>query len=99
MHNQSDLVKAFAEKDSILDHLRYLLPTPWDTGKDYAIENVRCYMDSVSGGMVQVGKKLSLFHALSNGRTEVVDGLVKIYIVPMAFSSKWIEEMKRKRSQ
>ena len=98
MHNQSDFVKAFAEKDSILDHLSYLLPAPWDSGKEYTTETVRCYMDSVSGGMVQVGKKLSLFQALTNGKTEVVDSLVKIYVVPQSLSSRWIEEMKQKRS-
>ena len=99
VHNQSDFIKAFAEKDSILDHLSYLLPAPWDAGKEYAIEGVRCYMDSVSGGMVQVGKKLSLFQALTGGNSEIVDGLVKIYVVPTALSSKWVEEMKQKRSQ
>lgn len=96
LHSQTDLVKAFAEKDTILDHLSYLLPLPWDTGKEYSLETVDCYMDTISGGMMKVGKKLSLLDALKNGKSEIVDGLVRIHVVPSALAGQWIEDVKRR---
>ena len=97
IHNQSDFIKAFAEKDSIFDHLSYLLPLPWDSRKEYAIDKVDCYMDTSSGGMVKVGKNSSLLKALTSGKTEVVDGLVRIHVVPSVMSSQWIDEVKKKK--
>lgn len=96
MHNQSDFIKVFAEKDPIIDHLTYIMPLPWDNKGEYSVETVDCYMDTVSGGLVKIGKKKSLLEALSDQRTEVVDGLVRIHVVPSKLASKWIEEVKKK---
>ena len=92
LHNQTDLVKAWAEKDAVWQHLSYILPLPWDETVEY--KDVDCYMDTVTGGLMKVGKKLSLLELLSNGKTEVVDGLVRIYIVPTARANEWIEDVK-----
>ena len=37
MHAQSDFVKKFAEKDTIGDHLSYLIPMPWDSKGEYEL--------------------------------------------------------------
>jgi Cns1/TTC4 Wheel domain len=90
IHAQSDFVKQFAEKDAIVDHLSYIFPLPWDTRQEYRIDRVDCYMDTISGGMVKIGKKLSLLQALTTGKTQIVDGLVKIHVVPSSLAGKWI---------
>ena len=92
LHNQTDLVKAWAEKDAVWQHLSYILPLPWDEKSEY--KDVECYMDTITGGLMKVGKKLSLLELLSNGKTEIVDGLVRIYVVPTARAREWIEEIK-----
>lgn len=97
MHAQSDFIIAFAEQDSPYDHLKEMLPLPWDSKAEYKLKTVDCYMDTTSGGMIKIGKKLSLLEILSNDKVEVVDGLVKIHVVPQALASKWIEEVKKKR--
>lgn len=99
MHNQSDLIKAWAEKDAITHHLSYILPLPWDTKNEYKQATVDCYMDTVSGGLMKVGKKLTLLEALANDKTEVVDGLVRIYVVPVSLAPRWIEEVKKKQGR
>lgn len=99
MHNQSDFIKVFAEKDPIVDHLTYIMPLPWDARGEYSVDTVDCYMDTVSGGLVKVGKKKSLLEALSDQKTEVVDGLVKIHVVPTKLALSWIEEVKRKKGK
>ncbi|EXJ67620.1 uncharacterized protein A1O5_08966 [Cladophialophora psammophila CBS 110553] len=99
MHNQTDLIKAWAEKDAITHHLSYILPLPWDSKNEYKLSTVDCYMDTISGGLMKVGKKLTLLEALSNGKIEVVDGLVRIYVVPGPLAPQWIAEMKQKRGK
>lgn len=99
MHNQSDFVKAFAEKDAIYQHLSIMLPTPWDLGGEYKPNSTDCYIDTRSGGLIKVGKKVSLLEILSNDKVEVVGGLVRIHVVPQALAPKWIEEVKSKRAK
>ena len=97
MHSQSDFIKAFAEKDKIADHLSYILPLPWDTTTEYKLDDVECYMDTPKGGLIKVGKKLSLLQVLANGKTIVMDALVSIHVVPSKLAGKWIEEVKSKK--
>jgi Cns1/TTC4 Wheel domain len=98
MHAQSDFVKQFAEKDTIIDHLSYIFPLPWDTKREYEVKSVDCYMDTTSGGIAKIGKKLSLLQTLTTGKTQIVDGLVRIHIVPSSMAGKWVEEMKKRRA-
>ncbi len=98
LHAQSDFIKAFHETETISDHLKYIFPLPWDAAKEYTIRTVDCYMETITGGLIKAGKKLSLLKILSSGKVEVVDGLVKINVVPAAKASKWVDEMKNRRS-
>lgn len=97
LHNQSDFIKAFAEKDAIQQHLSYILPLPWDAKGEYRLNTVECYMDTVSGGLLKVGKKVSLLEVLSNDKIEILDGLVRIYVVPPG--GQWLEEIRKKRNK
>jgi len=99
MHNNSDLIKAFSEKDTIHQHLTIMLPLPWDSKGEYRVNTCECYMDTISGGIMKVGKKISLLEVLSSDKVEVLDGLVRIYIVPQVLASTWIDELKRKRGK
>jgi tetratricopeptide (TPR) repeat protein len=92
LDNQTDLIKAWAEKDAVWQHLSYILPLPWDEKGEY--KDVDCFMDTVTGGLMKVGKKLTLLELLSNGKTEIIDGLVRIYVVPTARAKEWIEDVK-----
>ncbi|KAK5240447.1 HSP70/90 co-chaperone, partial [Cryomyces antarcticus] len=54
-------------------------------------------METVSGGLIKAGKKMSLLKILNSGKVEVVDGMLKIDVVPKAKAAEWIEDFKRKR--
>ena len=97
LHLQSDFIKAFSETDTLSSHLSYILPLPWDEQNEYSIENVEGYMETVSGGMIKVGKHVSLLKMLSSGKVEVVDGIVKISVVPKARADEWIEEVRKRK--
>ena len=99
MHNQSDFIKAAAENITLKYHLSYILPLPWDEEAQYKLNSVDCYMDTIPGGMMKIGKKLTLLEVLSNGKTEVVDGLVRVYVVPTSLAPQWIEEVKKKKGR
>ncbi|KAF9870369.1 tpr repeat protein [Colletotrichum karsti] len=98
VHLESDFIKAFSERECLADHLSYILPTPWDREGEYTVDGVECYMETVKGGLVKVGKKAVLLKVLSGGNVEVVDGIVRVYVVPSGKAKKWIEEFKVKKA-
>ncbi|KAJ5156825.1 hypothetical protein N7492_009628 [Penicillium capsulatum] len=97
MDAQSDFVKGFSELHSIADHLDYIFPLPWDTKKEYTVNGVECFMQTVTGGLIKAGKKLPLLQILSGGKVEVVDELVRIFVVPISKTGKFISEMKARK--
>ena len=96
VHLQSDFIKAFSETDTVPHHLDYILPLPFDERQEYTIANVEYYMETASGGLVKMGRKVSLGKMLGNAGVEVVDGIVRINVVPKHRAKEWIEEMKVK---
>ncbi|KAF9886908.1 hypothetical protein FE257_011031 [Aspergillus nanangensis] len=98
MDAQSDFIKSFSEMNAIEDHLEYLFPLPWDTKQEYTIKNVECFMETVTGGLIKAGKKLPLLQILSGGKVEVVDQMVRIYVVPISKTGKFIAEMKARKT-
>lgn len=99
VHAQTDFIQAFREDESIADHLAYILPLPWDEEGEYSLEGVECYMETAEGGLIKAGKKLSLLKLLSSGKVEVLDGLVKILVVPKGKAGGWIEDFKKRRGK
>ncbi|PBP24738.1 TPR repeat protein [Diplocarpon rosae] len=70
LHLESDFIKAFNETDSLAHHLRYILPLPWDHKGEYTERGVECYMETVKGGLVKVGRKVPLLQVLSGATTD-----------------------------
>ncbi|KAJ5087047.1 hypothetical protein NUU61_008354 [Penicillium alfredii] len=97
MEAQSDFIKAFSEMHSIADHLEYIFPLPWDSKKEYSMNNVECFMQTVSGGLIKAGKKVPLLQILSGGKVEVLDELVRIFVVPIAKTGAFIAAMKARK--
>ncbi|KAK7756849.1 HSP70/90 co-chaperone [Diatrype stigma] len=101
LHLQSDFVKAFAETDAVADHLAYVLPLPWDRAGEYGGPGggaVECYAETVDGGLLKVGKKAPLLKLLASGRVEVVDEVVRLFVLPKARAEAWVREFKEKRA-
>lgn len=95
-HAQSDFIKAFSEREKLGDHLEYIFPLPWDDQKEYTVDNVEAYMETSAGGLIKVGKKMSLGKVLGSGKPEVIDGLATISVVPKDRAADWIEEFKKR---
>ena len=99
LHLQSDFVKAFPETDTVPTHLEYIFPLPWDERHEYTLGSVEFYMETSSGGLVKVGKKVSLGKVLGSPGVEVVDGIVRINVLLKARAAGWIEEMKARKGK
>jgi tetratricopeptide (TPR) repeat protein len=94
VHLESDFIKAFNEKESLMQHFGYVFPLPWDKEGEYSANNVECFMETMTGGLVKVGKKVQLVKVLCLDSVEVVDGVVRIFVVPKAKADAWVKEFK-----
>jgi tetratricopeptide (TPR) repeat protein len=95
---ESDFIKSFNEMEVLGDHLGYIFPVPWDKAGEYTLNGVECYMETIAGGLVKVGRKVSLLKVLSSGNIEVVDEVVKMFVVPKSKADEWVQEFKKKKA-
>ena len=99
LHLQSDFVKAFPETDTLPNHLEYIFPLPWDERHEYTLGSVDLYMETGSGGLIKVGKKMPLGKVLGSPGVEIVDGIVRINVLLKSGAAGWIEEMKIRKGK
>ena len=97
LHLESDFIKSFNETEGLGDHLSYILPVPWDKEGSYTPNGVECYMETITGGLVKVGRKVSLLNVLSSGNIEIVDEVVKMFVVPKSKATEWVQDFKKKK--
>ncbi|KAK4157353.1 hypothetical protein C8A00DRAFT_29781 [Chaetomidium leptoderma] len=95
---ESDFIKAFNERESLEQHFGYVFPLPWDRTGEYSPGGVECYVETVSGGLAKVGRKVPLLKVLGGGNVEVVDELLKMFVVPKARAEGWVKEWKEKKA-
>ncbi|KAJ4385505.1 HSP70/90 co-chaperone [Gnomoniopsis smithogilvyi] len=98
-HYESDFIKAFSEKETLMQHFGYVFPLPWDKAGEYSANGVGCFMETITGGLVKVGKKVALLKVVSLDSVEVVDGVVKIYVIPKAKAEGWVAEFKAAKAK
>lgn len=98
LHLESDFIKGFEETHTLEDHLGYVFPLPWDTEHAYTLPNVTCYVETKDGGLLKMGKKASLLKVLSTGKVEIVDQVVRIFILPTDKADEWIKKFKEQKA-
>ena len=97
LHAQSDLIKAYSEKEILKQHLEYIFPLPWDEEKQYTVLDVEAYMETPAKGLIKAGKKIALGKILGSGKVDLTDGLVRINIVPKSKAAEWIGDFQKRR--
>ncbi|RGP73738.1 hypothetical protein FLONG3_6229 [Fusarium longipes] len=98
LHLESDFIKSFEETHSLEDHLSYIFPLPWDREGAYTTSGVEAFVETKEGGLLKMGKRVSLLKVLGTGKVEVVDEVVRIFIVPKNKAEAWTKEHKAKRA-
>lgn len=99
VHFETDLIKSFEETHSLEDHLGYVFPLPWDKEGAYRLSNVSCYVETRDGSLLKMGKKASLLKMLSTGKVEVVDDVVRIFVLPLDKAHEWIVKFKEQKAK
>ena len=101
---QSDFIKEVKETDMLQQHLEYIFPLPWDEKGLYTAGGVECFMETEKGGLVKVGRKVRIGECLGvgedgRGRGEVVDGVLRVFVVPKGAVRAWVEEMRKRKGR
>ncbi|KAG5997398.1 hypothetical protein E4U43_002643 [Claviceps pusilla] len=95
---ESDFIKAFNETHTLEEHLSYVFPLPWDKDGVYTLAGVSCYVETREGGVLKMGKRVPLLKVLGTGKVDVVDEVVRIYVVPNAKAEAWVDKFKRAKA-
>ena len=76
---------------------------PVRSGKDGAKvrKGVESYVETKEGGLLKLGKKVPLIKMLSMGRTVLLDGLLRVYVLPGAgtLASDWVRDWKIQKAK
>jgi len=82
------------------DRLGYILAerAPWDRQGEYSPKGVECYVETMTGGLIKVGQKVTLLKLLTSGSVEVVDEVVRIFVVPKQKAEGWVADFKMKKA-
>ena len=68
-------------------------------GDSYTPKGVECYMETLDGGLVKLGRKVPLITVLGSGKVEVVDEVVRIFVVPKPKAEAWVGEFKAQKAK
>lgn len=99
---QSELIKRVGEKESLGQHLEYILPVPWDKLKEFGGPDgtgVDCFVETAVGGLRKVGRRVEFGEVIKGGVVEVKDGLICVYVIPKGRVQEWIEEFKKRKGR
>lgn len=96
---ETDFIKAFGETQTLEDHLGYVFPLPWDKEGKYTLQGTECYVETKEGGLLKMGKRVPLLKILCTGKVEVVDDVVRIFVLPKARAEEWTKKYKAERAK
>lgn len=99
--NEFDFVGEVSELSTPLQLTEMLMDRPEEYFNDGNHQNFRpkklaTYLESNSGGMIKVGKKVMFSNALS--KAPLFDGILRVYIVPKVDSEKWLSSWDKKKA-
>ncbi|KAI8603512.1 hypothetical protein EDD21DRAFT_318928 [Dissophora ornata] len=93
-HNESDLIQAFNEQDTIGEQLAEILydPAPWDPEHKYKPETVQTYFETEDNGgnigLLKVGLNVKFLTVLAHSKHVLRDGIARFIVVPKE-DSQW----------
>lgn len=62
--------------------------------KNFTVKTLECYMETVSGGLVKIGKKAAVNTALMSEKAKapLFDNSLRLYVVPKVESAEWLKK-------
>ncbi|KAF9899701.1 hypothetical protein BX616_002887, partial [Lobosporangium transversale] len=102
-YNESDLIQAFNEQDTIGEQLAEIFydPAPWDPEHKYRPETVQTYFETEDQGgnigLMKVGLNVKFLTVLSHSKHVLRDGIARFIVVPKE-DSQWKKDWLAKTS-
>lgn len=100
--DEMDFVAEVSELTTPAEILQVILQRPqsWfddPKHKNFSIKTLECYMETVSGGLIKVGRKAPLNNALmaENAKAPLFDNGLRLYVVPKIDASAWLSTWKK----
>lgn len=97
--NEFDFIAEISELTTPNEILAMVLDRPqsWfddPKHKNFVPKNLECYMETVGGGLVKVGKKVAINVALmaDKAKAPLFDNGLRLYVVPKNESSDWLSK-------
>lgn len=97
--NEFDFIAEISELTTANDILSMVLDRPqsWfddPKHKNFTSKNLECYMETVAGGLVKVGKKVPINGALmaDKAKAPLFDNGLRLYVVPKNESGDWLSK-------
>ncbi|KAI5961263.1 CNS1 [Candida pseudojiufengensis] len=97
--DEFDFIAEVSELTTPLEILEMILnrPKEWfldPKHKDFNVKTLNCYMETTSGGLVKIGKKIPINEALmkESPKVPLFDNSLKLFVVPKSKESEWISQ-------
>ncbi|KAM9895938.1 hypothetical protein OXX79_007769, partial [Metschnikowia pulcherrima] len=96
--DEFDFIAEISELSTANDILAIVLDRPqsWfedPRHKNFTLKTLECFMETISGGLVKVGKKAAINGALmaDQAKAPLFDNALRLYVVPKQESAEWLK--------
>lgn len=96
--DEFDCVEGLSELTQPIELLETLLSRPQEwfgdpKHKNFNTKSLECYLETISGGLVKIGKKVAFRSALMSDtlKAPLFDGGLRLYVVPKESFNTWIK--------
>lgn len=97
--DEFDYVAEISELTTPLELLEMVLDRPqsWfedPKHKNFTVKSLECYMETITGGLIKVGKKVPINKALMSDKAKapLFDNALRLYVVPKQDSPEWLSK-------
>lgn len=95
--DEFDFVAEISELTTPLEILEMLLDRPKEWFEDpkhenFNVKKLECFMETETGGLIKVGKKIAINNALMNDKPKapLFDNALRLYVVPKVDTADWL---------
>ncbi|KAI5966606.1 CNS1 [Candida theae] len=100
--DEFDFIAEISELSTPLEVLELILnrPKEWfdEKHKEFNVKTLVCFMETTSGGLVKIGKKIEINQALMRDSPKVplFDDALKLYVVPKSEADQWSSQWNKR---
>ncbi|KAK6466022.1 hypothetical protein DFJ63DRAFT_317174 [Scheffersomyces coipomensis] len=97
--DEFDYIAEISELSTPIEILEMILDRPREwfedpKHKDFTVKKLECYMETQTGGLIKVGKKMAINNVLMNDKpvAPLFDNGLRLFVVPKSESAEWLSK-------